>query len=54
MISFQVQLISFIKRKANSTIEQPKCKGHEKHDTLLVSKWDLNYQIFQLNTKVID
>ena len=36
---FQVQLISFVKRKVNSTIEQRKLEGHEKLDRLLVSKW---------------
>ena len=34
---FQVQLISFVKRKVNSTIEQRKLEGHEKLDRLLVS-----------------
>ena len=31
----------FVKRKANSTIEQQKCKGHEKRDQILVLKMDL-------------
>ena len=29
MIYFKVQLISFVKRKANSPIEQKKCEGHK-------------------------
>ena len=29
VISFKVQYIFFVKRKANSTIEQQKCKSHE-------------------------
>ena len=29
VISFQIQLISIVKRKACSTIEQQKCKVHE-------------------------
>ena len=37
----------FFKRKANSTIEQQKCKGHEKRDQLLVSKVEFNFQISQ-------
>ena len=47
----QVQFISFVKRKANSTIEQQKCKGHEKRGRLLVSKVDLNYQISERSKK---
>ena len=38
--------ISFVKRKANSTIEQRKCKGHKKSDPLLTSKMEFNYRIF--------
>ena len=38
---FQVQFISFVRRKAKSTIEQKKCKGHEKRN--------FNVQIFQRN-----
>ena len=37
-IFFLVKFISFVKRKANSTIDEQKCKGHEKRDQLLVSK----------------
>ena len=33
-ISFHVQFITFVKRNANSTIEQQKCKGREKRDEL--------------------
>ena len=29
---FKVQFISCVKRKANFTIEQQKCKGHKKRD----------------------
>ena len=40
---------SFVKRKANSTIERQKCKGHEKPDRLLISLMEFNYQISQRN-----
>ena len=49
--SFFVQFVSFDKRKANSTIEHRKCKGHEKLDRLLTSKIEFNYQISQRNNK---
>ena len=49
MISFQVQPISIVKRKANSIIEQKKCKRQEKRDRLLISKMEINYQISQRN-----
>ena len=35
--------------KANSTIEQQKCKDHKKHDRLIVSKVEFKYQISQQN-----
>ena len=38
-----------VERKANSTIEQQKCKGHEKRDRLLISKIEIIYQISQRN-----
>ena len=41
---FQVQLISFVERKANSTMEHQKCKGHETRNRLLVSKMEFNYR----------
>ena len=34
----QVQFISFVKRKVNSTSEQQKCKDNKKCDRLLSSK----------------
>ena len=40
---------SNVKKKANSTIEQQKCKSHEKRDRLLISKMEINYQISQRN-----
>ena len=39
-------------RKENSTIEQLKCKDHEKRDQLLFLQMDLNYQISQRNEKI--
>ena len=45
MISFKVQCIFIVRRKANSNIEQQKCKGHKKRDRLLVSKVEFSYQI---------
>ena len=39
----------YFKRKANSTIEQQNCKGHEKRDRLLILKEEINFQISQLN-----
>ena len=38
---------------ANSTIEEEKCKGHEKRDRLLNSKLELNYQISQRSENFI-
>ena len=38
LVYFCNQFIFFVERKANSTIEQQKVKGHEKPDGLLVSK----------------
>ena len=35
------------KKETNSTIEQQKFKGHEKHDRLFISKVDFNFQISQ-------
>ena len=46
MISFQVQCVSIVKRKVNSTMEQQKCKGYEKRDRILSSKVEFNFQIF--------
>ena len=46
------QFIYFVKRKANSTIEQQKGKGHEKRDPLLISKREFGYQIFQRNKSI--
>ena len=42
----------FVKRNAISTIEQRKCKGHEKDDRLLISKMEFNVQIRQRNKNV--
>ena len=47
-----VQIISFVERKANSPIEQQKCKSHEKRDQFLVSKVDFKFQISQQNEKL--
>ena len=44
---FLVQFTSFVERNANSTIEQQKCKVHEKRDRILNSKMEFNYQISQ-------
>ena len=43
MISYYVQCISIVKRKANSTIEQQNCNGDGKRDRLLISKMEINY-----------
>ena len=48
-MSLQFQCISIVKRKANSTIEGQKCKGHEKPDRLLIFKLEIKYQISQRN-----
>ena len=40
MIYFWVKFISFVKRKAKSTIKQQKCKGHKKRDRLKFWKWN--------------
>ena len=42
-------IILFVKRKANFSIEQQKCKGHEKLDRPLVSK--IEFKISQRNEK---
>ena len=42
MMSSCVHGISIVKRNANSTIKQQKCKGHEKLDRLLFSKVELS------------
>ena len=47
---FLVQFISFVKRKANSTIE-PRAERLEKRDRLLVSKLKSRFQISQRNKK---
>ena len=49
VLYFYVQCISIVTRKANSTIEQQNCKGHEKRDQLLVSKADFDFQTSQRN-----
>ena len=40
MISFKVQCISIVNRKANSSIEQQKCEDHEKRGRLLISEME--------------
>ena len=47
--SFFSSSVHFHKRKANSTIQKQKCKGHEKRDRHLISKMEINYQISQRN-----
>ena len=42
---FLLSEVRFFKVRANSTIEQQKCKGHEKRDWRLISKREINYQI---------
>ena len=42
---FKYQFISFVKRKANSTIKYQRCKGHEKCDRLQVLKVEFNFRI---------
>ena len=42
LIALKLRFISFVKRKANSTIEQKRCKCHEKRDRLLVLKMEFN------------
>ena len=37
---FNIQFLSFVERKANSTMEHKKCKRHEKRDRPLVSTVD--------------
>ena len=49
MISFQVQCITIVKRKASSSIEQQNCKGHHKRDPFLISKMEVNYQNSQFS-----
>ena len=49
LISFNVQFNYFVKRKEKSTIEQQKCKYHEKPDPLLVWKVEFNFQISHRN-----
>ena len=44
---FSSSVIFFVERKADSTIEQLQCKGHEKRDRLLVWKGQFNFQISQ-------
>ena len=45
---FENQCISLVKRKANSTIEQQKCKGHEKRYRLRISKMEVVIRFFFL------
>ena len=47
-------VISFGKWKANSTIEQLKCEGHEKLNRLQVSKVEFNFLISQRNRNLTD
>ena len=50
---FLVHFFSFVilfERKATSTVEQQKCKCHEKRDRLLISKAEVSCQISQQNT----
>ena len=42
-----------LKSRAKATIEQRKCKGHEKSDRFPVSKMDFNFQISQRNKKIL-
>ena len=42
---------SLVKKKANSTIQQQKCKDHKKRVRLLILKIEKNYQISQRNKK---
>ena len=44
LISFNIQFISFFSKEGNSTIEQEKCKCHEKLDRCLASEVDFNVQ----------
>ena len=46
---FLSSLISYVKRNANATIEQQKCKGLKNLDRLLILKMEFNNQIFQRN-----
>ena len=39
--------------KANSTIEQRKCRGQEKRDQLVISKMEFNYQISQQKKNIL-
>ena len=48
-ISFQIQFISFVKRKANHTIEQLNSNIYEKRDRSFSSKMEFNDQISYLN-----
>ena len=43
----------FLKRKANSPIEQQKCKVTKKRDQILVSKVEFNFQICSRTKKII-
>ena len=47
LISVQVQFISFVTRKADSTNKQQNYKRHKKCDRLLSLKVAFNFQIFQ-------
>ena len=46
VIFFEVQCFFIVKRKANSTIALQNCKGHKKRDRLLISKMEIDHQIF--------
>ena len=46
-LKFNFHFISFVKRKANSTIEKQKLRGQEKFYRLLISKMEIDYQISQ-------
>ena len=53
IFDFSVELILFVKNKANSTIELQKCKGSKKRVRFLVSKVRCNIMISQRKKKLI-
>ena len=44
-----IHCISLVERTVNLTIEQQKCKGHEKRSRLPILKMEINYPIFRRN-----
>ena len=50
-LTFDFLLSSVVKRKANSTIEQSKCRSHEKRNQILVSKMVFSFEFSQRNKK---